>query len=86
MDNLLPFVEADIGFSLAQNVGVDDLEFVANALEEMKKENPYVAKFIEDWVELAEDDELHSMFCGIIVYKMLKSQAEVDRMEQEINI
>lgn len=83
MENLLPVVNPEVGFSIARDIPNKDNEFINRELALISKENPAVANFIKNWSEQSSDP-LDSMFCGIIVYKLLRSQAEVDRMEDII--
>lgn len=86
MKPLLPTVSSDVGFSLAQSVGEQcDEAFVKKELRKIKRENPTVAEFIQKWSSLGKN-KLHSAFCGILVYKFLRSQAEADRMNEDFNL
>ncbi len=82
MKPLLPVVNSDVGFSIARHIGeANDRTFVKNELAAIAAENPAIANFIASWSMLGEE-KLMSAFCGILVYKLLRSQAEVDRMEE----
>lgn len=84
MKPLLPIVDAEVGFSLAKTVGEKgDSEFVKLELRGINRENPTVANFIKKWAKLSECPT-HTKFCGILVYKLLRSQAEADRMSEDI--
>lgn len=86
MKPLLPIVDAEVGFSLAKHVGEKgDDEFVKLELKRIDKENPTIAGFIKRWAELS-GCPTHTTFCGILVYKLLRSQAEADRMTEELNL
>jgi hypothetical protein len=86
MKPLLPIVDAEVGFSLAKNVGErGDVEFLQSELVRINKENPTVADFIKKWGKLS-DCPTHTKFCGILVYKLLRSQAEADRMTEDLNL
>lgn len=86
MKPLLPTVSSEIGFSLAKSVGEQcDDAFVKRELKIIKKENPTVAEFIQKWSSLGKN-KTHSAFCGILVYKFLRSQAEADRMKEDFNL
>lgn len=85
MKPLLPIVDAEVGFSLAKTVGEKgDSEFMKSELHRIDRENPTVANFIERWAQLSECPT-HTKFCGILVYKLLRSQAEADRMTEDLN-
>jgi hypothetical protein len=86
MKPLLPIVDAEVGFSLAKSVGErGDSEFINSELRHINKENPTVADFIKKWAELGRCS-IHTKFCGILVYKLLRSQAEADRMAEDLNL
>jgi len=85
MKPLLPIVDAEVGFSLAKTVGeAGDSEFMKSELQRINRENPTVANFIKRWSQLSECPT-HTKFCGILVYKLLRSQAEADRMMEDLN-
>jgi hypothetical protein len=84
MKSLLPVVKEEVGFSIAQYIGSrGDKEFIKKELRKIRKENPAVADFIVKWSKL-DNHAIHSAFCGILVYQLLRSQAEVDRMEEDL--
>lgn len=86
MKPLLPIVDVDVGFSLAKSVGErGDSEFINSELLRINKENPAVADFIKKWAKLGTCP-IHTKFCGIIVYKLLRSQAEANRMHEDLNL
>lgn len=84
MKPLLPIVDSEVGFSLAKTVGEKgDAEFIKTELKRLDKENPTIADFIKKWSQLG-GCQTHTKFCGILVYKLLRSQAEANRMEEEL--
>ena len=84
----LPFVLNEVGASIAMSMGDNDIENIKKELKHIKKVNPAVAEFINKWSKeaLDKDARLHSAFCGILVYKLLESQAEADYMNQEFKL
>jgi hypothetical protein len=85
MKPLLPVVNSEIGFSLAKSVGEQcDKAFIKKEIKKIKKENPTIAEFVEKWASLGK--YTHAAFCGILVYKLLRSQAEADRMAEDFNL
>jgi hypothetical protein len=85
MKHLLPVVNSEIGFSLAKSVGEQcDKAFIKKELKKIKKENPTVAEFIQKWASLGKYS--HAAFCGVLVYNLLRSQAEADRMTEDFNL
>ncbi len=68
-------------------------EYALRNLEELKKENPQVASFIEQFsVTVGNIEAIQNIkaiktvviYCGLLVYKMLKSQAEVDQLKKSL--
>ncbi len=83
MENLLPFVTNEVGHSVAQSLDQgDDKKNCEVQLKRIKKTNPAVAEFIRRWSKTCKD-KIGAMMCGILVYKLLESQAEADRMNKE---
>jgi hypothetical protein len=83
-DKYLPIVNAEIGLPIAHALrGQDDDNYVHEELAKINKENPVIVEFLQQFAETTED-EMGSLFAGILIYKMLRSQAEADRMKQEI--
>ena len=86
MDNLLPFVTNDVGFSIAASLGDEyDPKVWRQEYLRIKKINPGVAEFISRWSKLSKC-KLHTAIMGILVYRLLESQAECDRMEKELKL
>jgi hypothetical protein len=88
MKNLLPFVTEEVGYSIAKDMCNDDEKYVIEELQKIQDENPVVANFIFKWIKINKKKEarINVAFCVIIVYKMLRSQAEADRMNEEFKI
>lgn len=82
MKSLLPLVKPEIGFSLARHMGeITDKKFIKEELDKIDKENPVISDFIYKWSKL-DKNKTHTAYCGIIVYNLLKSQAEVNKLEE----
>lgn len=82
--NYLPIVNPEVGYSLAESLnGVEDEEYIEKELARIEEENPAISIWIRDYASQTEDP-MGSMFCSLFVYKMLESQAESDRMSEEI--
>lgn len=75
---MLPRVKEEIGYSIAESIGDDDAEFIMTEIKKIEMENPVIADFIGRW---SQDPK--TVFCGILVYKLLRSQAEADKMNEE---
>lgn len=85
MEPLLPVVNSEVGFSIAQYIGNrEDREFLVTELERIFTENPTVAEFIVRWGN--ETGSMEATYCGVIVYYLLRSQAESNRMDKELNL
>ena len=80
MKDLLPFVLNEVGFSIAADLGNEyDPETWKREYRHIKKTNPAVAEFIRNWSRLSKC-KIHTAIMGILVYRLLESQAEADRM------
>ena len=88
MRNLLPFVLNEVGYSVAAGLDDNDIKNIKKELKHIQKVNPAIAEFINGWSRNAstKDAKIHSAFCGILVYKLLESQAEADQMNTEIRL
>ena len=87
--SLLPVVNPDVGHAIAANFSDDksDRKVIAAELKRISRENPAIANFIGDWAkQMKGEGAIHSAFCGVLVYKLLHSQAEADQMAEEINL
>jgi len=79
----LPVVSRDIASSIAAGLRNYDDEFYINEkIEEIKDSNPIIAEWLTDFCPNTED-RIACMFAGIVLYKMLYSQAEAEYMNEE---
>ena len=86
MKNYLPVVNPDVGCSLARNLlNRDDDDYVEDELEKIEKENPAVAVWINKFSSQT-GDPIGSKFCAVLVYNMLRSQAEADDMKETLKL
>lgn len=86
--SLLPQVDPDTGHSISHYLNrYDDAESDAAVVEDelrlIEKENPAVAEFIGRWSTKEGKVLCRVAFCGILVYRLLRSQAESDLMDAE---
>jgi hypothetical protein len=83
---MLPKVNSEIGFSVAQSIGnQSDHEFLSQELKKLEKNNPVIAEVISRWSKKKNGRiSFKAAFCGILVYKLLESQAEVDSMDYKL--
>jgi len=68
-------------------------EYALRKLEELEKENPQIASFIRRFsvkvgdigiIQETEAARITIIYCGLLVYKMLESQAEVDQLKKNL--
>lgn len=86
MKDLLPFVYNEVGFSIAASIGDEfDPETWRKEYRHIKKVNPGVAEFIANWSRHSKD-KLHCAIMGVCVYRLLESQAEANRMNEEFKL
>jgi len=87
MKNLLPLVKPEIGIciehELLQNKK-DDI-YIKEQLKKIQKENPVISFWIETFSQTTRDKK-GAIFCSLMVFKMLRIQAECDRMKSEIKL
>jgi len=78
--SVLPTVKPETCFSIETIFSRDEDEtFVLRYLEEIKKTNPMVGLWIERFSNKS-DDPLMTSACATVVYKMLESQLEAERL------
>lgn len=87
MNQYLPVVKPEIGCSLEREMmdviqESDDINFVKDKLRRLDIINPTIARFIRDFAKTTED-KIGAAYCGIIVYRLLESQAEANQMQQD---
>lgn len=93
----MPIVTEGISKSVASDFVQKNDTHIMGELEKIKEQNPYISEFIRKYSLIASeqvlDDECpaESMqsacaWCGIVVYKLLLSQAECDWMENTIKL
>ena len=82
----LPVVKPEIGGSLEREIfDKFDVDYVKDQLKRLDEENPAVARWIRKFSKTTED-RLGAAFCALITYRLLESQAEANRMNQEFNL
>lgn len=86
LNTFIPVVKPEIGASLQKELcDKFDKIYMKEQLAKLDEENPVISKFIRQFAKTT-DDAMGSAWCGLIVFKLLESQAEVNRMEMEINL
>ena len=82
----LPIVHPDVSFSVARGLrGRKDDEYLEEQLDILYETNPAISLFIRKQAEKT-DDPNGAMFCGLMVYKLLESQAECDYMNEQFKL
>lgn len=82
-DTFLPVVKPEIGGSLERELfDKFDVEYVKAQLLKLETDNPTVARFIRKFSKTT-NDRTGAALCGVVVYRMLESQAEANRMNAE---
>lgn len=87
MNNLLPVVKPEIGACIEHELlnNKKDSIYIKEQLEKIKIENPVISFWIETFSKKTKDKK-GAIFCGLMVFKMLRIQAECDKMKSEIKI
>lgn len=86
METYLPVVKPEISHSVARGI-IDkyDEQYAQEELAKLDEDNPVIAEWIRRFSDRT-DDKLGAMFCGLLVYKLLHSQAEANQMMEEIRL
>lgn len=84
MENYLPLLNAEIAGSMIRNISNNsDIPYLKKQLKELKEINPLVAEWIYKF-SVTTKDKIGAAYCGLMVYKLLNSQAEADKMNEEL--
>lgn len=85
-ENYLPVVKPEITGSMEQDLMYhSDQSYIKEKLRHLKKKNPVVHAFLKNFSK-ASKDPIMTVFGGLIIYKMLESQAEADFLNSELDI
>lgn len=86
MSKYLPVVQSGIPASIEREIfDKFDEPYIKEQLKILGDENPVIAQWLKSFSKTTKD-RTGAIFSGLIVYKLLESQAEADRMEEEINL
>lgn len=87
MKNLLPLVKPEIGACIERELinSKKDKLYIKEQLNKINKENPVISFWIKSFADKTKD-KTGAMFCGLMVFKLLRIQAECDRMKSEIKL
>ena len=78
---MIPTVKESTGRLLQQELILEP-DLVATELQKLCVSNPYVADFIAN-MSLGSTDSGKVLYAGILVYKLLEMQAELDNKSKE---
>lgn len=84
--NYLPVVRPEIGGGMAKDI-VDkfDKSYLEEQLAMLDRDNPTIAFWIRTFSKRT-DDKMGAAYCGLLVYKLLNSQAEANYMNEQLNL
>jgi len=78
----LPFVRSEICCSLECCLKDEtDAQYIKKQLKNLDQENPVVSQFIKMFARKCKQKSVVAM-CGLMVYKLLESQAEADELKK----
>jgi len=82
---LLPVVTESIG-SAVQAELLQQEGYITEMLKRLQEDNPCIANFISQVAMHSSSEkrvQQQIAYCGLLVYRLLESQAEADKMNQE---
>lgn len=85
---ILPKVSEGVEESIKAEYLQNQEEYLSELIDRIKKENPTIIKFIVDCLSgIPEDNEIARksvVYSGLFVYRLLESQAQANKLEDEI--
>lgn len=82
----LPYVKGSVGPALAQGIrSCDEEQYLDRELATLDKTNPAISTWLRNYSETT-DDPRAAIFSGLMVYKLLYSQAESDAMSRTLRL
>lgn len=79
---LLPLVSEDVCYAVqAELHHSKENEFVIELLRRLEKDNPLVANFIAQF-SLTTEDPVGATYAGLLVYRLLESQADANNLNK----
>ena len=83
-NSLMPVVHEDIRRVVeAEMEEKGGNQYIKEILLRLAEENPWVADFISKFAPTTKD-QLAVVFCGILVYRLLESQAGADQLKEAV--
>ncbi|RMG15101.1 MAG: hypothetical protein D6731_09060 [Planctomycetota bacterium] len=84
MERLLPLVTKETGYAVCRELEREaNNDYVIRLLERLEDENPCVAEFISR-LAIQHEDPVGLSTAAALVYRLLESQAEADRLREQI--
>lgn len=85
-DMFLPIVKPEIAGSVEREVFDQvDIKYAKAFLKKLDKDNPTIAVWIRQFSKTTKD-RMGAVMCGLMVYRLLESQSEANRMNYEFNL
>jgi len=84
----LPVVSEEIGITTSEELANESEGYIARAIQEIRGENPFLASFLFHFSLTGPDKHASqkAAYCGLLVYKMLKNQAEADDLKRSLKM
>jgi hypothetical protein len=83
---LLPIVKQEVRDVILAEIKQETLEdYVSRQLNNIKEDNPTIASFIDNFDKISQKKLIHARYIGVIIYRLLESQAEAEKLEREIH-
>ena len=80
---LLPIVHKEIGLAVQRKISEQPgNEFLIQTIERLTEDNPCIANFVSQFGVVSGNPHLVA-YVGIVVYRLLESQAEADKLDKE---
>jgi len=80
---LLPIVTEEVGYTIQAELKQSSKnDYIREMLERLQEDNPCVANFISK-MSLSSDDATGTAYTALLTYRLLESQAEADRLNDE---
>ena len=76
---MLPVVHENIGYSLQREIPEDDHVYLLEQMDRIYETNPCIARFIDNYA-IETDDPVGAALCGVMIYRLLESQAEAEEL------
>lgn len=79
-------VDPGVAASVAHRFGqLDDAEYLRLYLKPLKQTNPLLYEWIVQFARLVHDRH-NAMLLGLVVYQLIESQLEADKLKEELQL